>query len=85
MNETPVNVVEMPSFLGSLSPETLGKCRHAVRRAFMKSWPERHITLSQCDRMIEALGPAVMDAVIHKVMYDRQHGTDIDARTFLED
>ena len=54
-------VVEQPSFLSTLSPDHLKLLRRVVKRVHMYHYPKQHFTDYEADKIIEALGPEVLE------------------------
>jgi hypothetical protein len=61
-------MVSPDSFLGSLSFQELQFLRRYVRAKHMEGWPAVLKTDREADRMIEAYGPAVKEAVLKKAV-----------------
>ena len=52
------------SFLASLSYASLARLRRLVKQVHMEHYPESHATDREADRIIEALGPDLMQKEI---------------------
>ena len=61
-------IVTAGSFLGSLTFQELQFLRRHVREKHMAGWPAALKTDREADRMIEAYGPAVKEAVLKKAI-----------------
>jgi hypothetical protein len=61
-------IVTTGSFLSSLSFQELQFLRRHVRAVHMEGWPAEAKTDRECDRLIEAHGPAVREAVLKKAI-----------------
>lgn len=48
-------------FLANLKPHELRRLREVIKKTHMAYWPERHKTDRECDKIIEALGPEIME------------------------
>ena len=59
------------SFLTSLSFSDLERLREVVRKVHMANWPVHQISNRECDKMIDALGPAIFQQEIER-MVDHQ-------------
>jgi hypothetical protein len=59
------------SFLGTLSFETLQRCRDIVKRTHMRFYPKALITDREADRIIEAQGPKCWEAAQRMVIASR--------------
>lgn len=58
------------SFLSTLNVENLARLRQVVRRTHMSFYPDEICTDYEADRIIEALGPEVVEKQL-KAMIDR--------------
>ena len=59
------------SYLASLSHEELRLLRVHVYKVQMKSFPNRHMTEREADRIIESIGPRVKELMIKRVIDDK--------------
>lgn len=56
------------SFLTSISFQDLSRLREVVRRVHMTHYPDRHLNHIEMDRLIEALGPEILEAEIRSLV-----------------
>ena len=61
-------IVAASSFLGSLTFQELQFLRRHVREKHMEGWPAHAKTDRECDRIIEAVGPSVREAVLKRAV-----------------
>lgn len=63
--------VSLPTFLTTLSPNDLNRLRKVVKRIHMAHYPKQHFTDWEADKIIEALGPEILEAQL-KESIDRK-------------
>lgn len=52
------------SFIGTISKSDLGLLRGIVRKVHLVHVPEDHATDKECDKLIESLGPEIVERMI---------------------
>lgn len=52
------------SFIATLKPYELGMLRGIVRKVHLVHVPEQHATDKECDKLIESLGPEIVERMI---------------------
>ncbi len=65
-----VQTQDLPSFITSLSFHDLKRLRKVVKAYHMAHYPALHFTDREADRIIEALGPRVLDAQLEQAIAD---------------
>jgi uncharacterized membrane-anchored protein len=58
------------SFLASLSYDDLRQLREVAKRVHMRHYADRHLTDIEADRIIEAIGPEIIEKQL-KALVDR--------------
>lgn len=56
------------SFLSSLSFDSLKRLRRVVKQVHMIHFPEAMVTDREADRIIDALGPAIMEDELRRAI-----------------
>jgi len=70
------------SFLTQISFRDLQRLREVVRKVHMSNFKDDHITVVEMDKIIEALGPEILEAEL-KNMVDRQGLSDTQNGSWL--
>lgn len=52
------------SFIGTISKNDLGLLRGIVRKVHLVHVPKDHATDKECDKLIESLGPEIVERMI---------------------
>lgn len=67
-DEPRVVTQDLPSFITALSFHDLKRLRKVVKQYHMAHYPALHFTDREADRIIEALGPRVLDAQLKQAI-----------------
>jgi hypothetical protein len=62
------------SFLTTLRYSDLQNLREVVRKVFMANYDQRHVDDRQCDMMIDALGPKILQDQLVALIDGRKEG-----------